>query len=379
MEKKGLKGLFDEIDKNKKKGQGKKTDDDKYKTKPTKPNFPNIVGLNNTSIQYKGLTNYGNICYSNVVMQCLNALKEFYTLLKNIFSTIEELDSIEEDYPILFNMVKLMSLYEIKNTTLASQHIKIIINIFDSSGEQNDAHEFLVFLFDRLNEELLKLGKVYKYEDKGKDETEWEEVKKGGKRMKQTNTEESFMISVIGNIFQGILKHEIESKGKSLSKCSIEPFFVLSLDFGENSIESCFKKFFEKRKVESSDFSDISQKTYVDKLSKVLIVHLKAFYYDRELKKIIKINKQIDYGTTLWLSEDYLSPSKKNYYSLEYELVSVIIHKGSKASEGHYICFCKDDKGQWWSLDDQKILKIDESVFKNCRPYILFYRNKNKL
>jgi ubiquitin carboxyl-terminal hydrolase 10 len=260
-------------------------------------------------------------------------------------------------------------------------HIKILTNLFDSSGEQNDAHEFLVFIFDRLNDELLKLGKIYKVEEKP-DETEWEEVKKGGKRMKQTNTESSFTMSVIGNIFQGILKHEIESKGKSLSKCSIEPFFVLSLDFGENSIESCFKKFFQKRRIESTnpdDYSDISQKTYIDKLPQVLIVHLKAFYYDRELKRIMKINKQIDYGTAISLSEDYLSPSKKKYYSLEYELASVIIHKGSKASEGHYICFCRDDKGQWWSLDDQKVIRVDESVFKSFRPYILFYRNKTKL
>jgi ubiquitin C-terminal hydrolase len=116
MEKSKLKGLFDDIDKSKKKlGQGKKTDDEKFKTKPTKPNFDTIIGISNKgSTQYKGLTNYGNICYSNVVMQCLNALKEFSSLLKEIFTTIEDLDSIEEDYPILYNMVKLISLYESK-------------------------------------------------------------------------------------------------------------------------------------------------------------------------------------------------------------------------------------------------------------------------
>jgi ubiquitin carboxyl-terminal hydrolase 10 len=260
---------------------------------------------------------------------------------------------------------------------LASNHIKIITNFFDSSGEQNDAHEFLVFLFERLNDELLKLGKICKKEQAKNDETEWEEVKKGGKRMKQTNTENNFDISVIGNIFQGVLKHEIDSKGQSLSKCSIEPFFVLSLDFGENSIESCFKKFFQKKKIENT-LDNISQKTYIDKLPQVLIVHLKAFYYDKELKKIMKINKHTDYSTSLVLNEDFLSPSKKSYYTLEYELIGVIIHKGSKASEGHYICFCRDDKGTWWQLDDHKIYRVDETVFQSFRPYILFYRNKNK-
>src|SRR4051812_40007852 len=107
MEKSSLKNLFEEIDLSKKKPcQGKKNDEEKYKTKPTKPDFGkpknSIIGIKaTTSSQYKGLTNYGNICYSNVVMQCLNGIKEFSSLLKETFTTIEDLDSIE-DYPILY-------------------------------------------------------------------------------------------------------------------------------------------------------------------------------------------------------------------------------------------------------------------------------------
>lgn len=205
----------------------------------------------------------------------------------------------------------------------------MIVNKFDFSGEQNDAHEFLVFIFDRLNDEILKLMKVFNLEEpkeieKKNDETEWEEVKKGGKRMKQVNTVDAFLTSIIGNLFQGVLKHELESKGQSLSKCTIEPFFVLSLDFGEYSIDSCFKQYFTKRKIEN-DTVTIYQKTYIEKLPKVLIVHLKAFYYDKTLMKIMKINKEIEYGTTLTLDKGYLSPSMQGYYkNLDYELISSI-------------------------------------------------------
>ncbi len=55
-------------------------------------------------------------------------------------------------------------------------------------------------------------------------------------------------------------------------------------------------------------------------------------------------------------------------------LLLVIIHRGTKASEGHYTCFCKDDKNVWWNLDDKKVNKVDESLFSRFRPYILFYR-----
>jgi ubiquitin C-terminal hydrolase len=114
MEKKSkLKGLFDSMD-NKRKGQGIKTEEEKFKTKPTKPIFDGVTGLNTNSNQYKGLINYGNICYSNVVMQCLVALKEFIQMLKNIFIKIEDIDNNENDYPILYNIVKAAYFYESK-------------------------------------------------------------------------------------------------------------------------------------------------------------------------------------------------------------------------------------------------------------------------
>jgi hypothetical protein len=180
-----------------------------------------------------------------------------------------------------------------------------------------------------LNDEILKLSNIVTIEEQNieskNDETEWEEVKKGGKRMKQVNTTESFKTSIIGKIFQGILKHEIELKGKSLSKCNIEPFFVLSLDIGENSINSCFVKYFQKRKIES-DKGTIIQKSYLEKLPKILIVHLKAFIYDKTTQTIIKLHKTVDYGSNLKVVEECVSPSMwSSNKNVEYELISGIL------------------------------------------------------
>ena len=128
-----LKGLFEQIDLKKPKKKNTITDknlknkkerinyDIEYKTKPTKPDFTaqfiesGMIGLNlssNSNNQYKGLTNFGNICYSNVVMQCLISLKEFLSMLNIIFKKMEELDNIQNDYPVLYNLVKIMSYYQ---------------------------------------------------------------------------------------------------------------------------------------------------------------------------------------------------------------------------------------------------------------------------
>lgn len=140
-----LKGLFDEIDSNKKKTKLKckvkasssgngvssssssssyrikaEVDPEKYKTKPTKPDFTKqilesgITGLNIGEMQYKGLTNFGNICYSNVIMQCLIGLKEFVSMLNIIFKKMEDLEDIEieKEYKVLYNLVKIMNYYQ---------------------------------------------------------------------------------------------------------------------------------------------------------------------------------------------------------------------------------------------------------------------------
>jgi len=36
--------------------------------------------------------------------------------------------------------------------------VKILTNYFDIRGEQNDAHEFLTFLFEKLNNEILDIS-----------------------------------------------------------------------------------------------------------------------------------------------------------------------------------------------------------------------------
>ena len=74
-----------------------------------------------------------------------------------------------------------------------------------------------------------------KKKKKKEEEGEWEEVKKGGKRMKQVNDISNFKTSMLGSVFEGIIKVDVLEKGNSLSKCQIEPFFVLSLNVDGNT------------------------------------------------------------------------------------------------------------------------------------------------
>ena len=388
--KSGLKALFEEMDaeKKKKKNKNKKQNDINKNTK-TKPDFSKI---SNISSDFKGLKNFGNSCYSNVIIQILTSIPEFINALYKRYTLVENENDLLIDYPILSRIIEIMSNYKSKNTSLASNYLKEIVYKFDSSGSQNDAHEFLVFLLDRLNIELLNIENKYKIindtndlnnisknnikVDEKKisndDEGEWEEVKKGGKTMKQTNSIKNFKTSILGEVFQGILKQDIIQKGNSTSNCQIEPFFSLHLDNEEPTIEKMFEKFFKKKTIEDS--GDKYIQSFLEKCPNIFIVNAKGFFYDKKNQTIIKIKKELIFGAKLIINKDYVSPYLRNK-NIEYELIGIVVHKGNLATEGHYICYCKDNKDKtWFYLDDNKVIKVSEDLLHKLRPYILFYK-----
>jgi ubiquitin C-terminal hydrolase len=375
-----------DAEKKKKKNKNKKQNDTNTNTK-TKPDFSKI---SNISSDFKGLKNFGNSCYSNVIIQILTSIPEFINALYKRYTLVENENDLLIDYPILSRIIEIMSNYKSKNTSLASNYLKEIVYKFDSSGSQNDAHEFLVFLLDRLNIELLNIENKYKIindtndlnniskdnidEKKisNEDEGEWEEVKKGGKTMKQTNSIKNFKTSILGEVFQGILKQDIIQKGNSTSNCQIEPFFSLHLDNEEPTIEKMFEKFFKKKTIEDS--GDKYIQSFLEKCPNIFIVNAKGFFYDKKNQTVIKIKKELIFGEKLIVNKDYVSPYLRNK-NIEYELIGIVVHKGNLATEGHYICYCKDNKDKtWFYLDDNKVIKVSEDLLHKLRPYILFYK-----
>ena len=64
-----------------------------------------------------------------------------------------------------------------------------------------------------------------------------------------------------------------------------------------------------------------------------------------------------------------------------YELVAVLTHKGRSADSGHYVCWAKQDDGQWMQFDDENMIprKEDEVIALSGggdwhMAYLLLYR-----
>jgi len=90
----------------------------------------------NFQVSYKGLNNYGNMCYSNVIMQSMVSIHEFVEMLNSIYDKVEEEKSIFTNknkentnisfkYPTLYNLVNTMNFYQCnKNTCFFILYLK---------------------------------------------------------------------------------------------------------------------------------------------------------------------------------------------------------------------------------------------------------------
>lgn len=89
-------------------------DNKKKKTKKTKPSFNTFQQTYAPTDTFKGLLNFGNACYSNVVIQILTSINEFVSVLFKVYKIIENEDDLFDSYPIISRMVEVINCYKSK-------------------------------------------------------------------------------------------------------------------------------------------------------------------------------------------------------------------------------------------------------------------------
>ena len=303
-----------------------------------------------------GITNLGNTCYMNSVMQCLNSL----TPLVTYFEGNTYLGDIHPDSKYNGILAKEVSAaFKIMNSRgrpISLLSLKELIgnlyNPFVGFG-QEDAHEFLIKLLELM------------YEDLGREKISTLH----GTPDDVPNGQIDVGVPKILEILQGMHKITVLCKSCHYTSSSFEPFNVLSLSppttktsnvekllkcaYGDNHISytcpGC-------RKQDSS-----RQKHEIVKLPQVLILHLKRF--DVNNKGISKNQQYVDFPL------EKLNVGESQH---AYKLSGITNHYGTLHA-GHYISFCKSrSDGGWYKCDDSKITKLDASI-KTSAAYLLYY------
>lgn len=331
----------------------------------------------------KGLQNSGNLCFMNSAIQCLSntVLLKNYIVENYYLSDINYRTSVMRGALIrtFGNVIKdIWSTRGNNSTNLLSlkTQMAILIPLFGEDVQQ-DAQEFLRYLLFALHEDLNKAVRGFRHlfrisksqSDREKSKYAW---------TKYINMNRSKLI----DIFVGQLKSVLKCTKCGYRSVTFEPFWDLSLPIpqtlGPKTLTHCLELFTTNEvleaKCEKCDKNRKFHKKYViDKLPKVLMIHLKRFA-PTETSFRSKIDDFVCFPVNGWNIGNFISGSKPCVYNL----YAVCNHSGS-ISNGHYTAYCKHPfTGQWHNFDDASVTPLNENSIVNSNAYILFFELQDK-
>eukprot|EP01083_Nonionella_stella_P270165 914625_1 len=320
-----------------------------------------------------GLQNLGNSCFMNATLQCLAYTPAFAQLLcqsnhskqckiKSPFCSLCEMEKI------IPNM--LMSKQIIKPKYLFKNLSKI--NDLLTPGCQEDAHEFIQSLLDKIEIAYDDQQKPYKKKDKQ---------------------------NPIRKLFTGATKTTIQCAKCKKKSVRAEPFCCISLEVDDNvGLDEALEIFTQDELMRGDDkyfCNNCKRKCIAHKrltlshIPPIFIIHLKRFCIEfsashHKMGTMKKLHDHVEFPEILSFNDlkhlIYESDRELVLSDPEYELYGVLVHSGPQLGYGHYYSLIKSPDGYWFRMNDMDVIPINTKRVLREQGYILFYkRTSNKL
>jgi len=311
-----------------------------------------------------GIMNIGNTCYLSASLQCLGYCTSFlYPLLAY------ETDAVKT--PVLHELQNMYKVIWIDDKTgnpvtlvnVLGKVVKGQLNMY----EQNDAMEFIMILFDLLNQEV---GKRLSLEKQNSGIHGYEKLV----NLLQTSWINSHhtSYSFLSDIVYGQLVNQ--------TKCSLcgkiehqgETFCCLSLQVPKadatltlmSMVEFYFKAEEVKRNCDSCKLHNVEAVNVSRfwRMPSTLIIHLKRFdHLGNKIKTHVSVPFLIDL-------DDFTIAKTDSKYVLK----AIACHTGDM-NFGHYYALVRDKTHQWHRIDDMNVTPVEFSQVPTSHFYIMFY------
>ncbi|XP_034656981.1 trithorax group protein osa isoform X3 [Drosophila subobscura] len=380
------------------------------------------------SLRPRGLTNRSNYCYINSILQALLGCSPFYNLLRSIPKQAAVLSDVKTPtvnamMSFMTNFSSLPSGLRLRLNTLnkaaqnkgkdefAGTDLQCdiafeptdIYKLWNDSreehveGRQEDAEEFLGYVLNKLNDEMLEVIKLIAKPVPQQNGQEQPEPEDGGEvwqmicnnRNKGSVTRQTdFGRTPISDIFRGELRSRLQREGEH-STDVIQPFFTLQLNIEKAaSVKEALEILVGRDQLEGVTGSKTKQEVVawqqmtLEKLPVVLILHLK--YFDYRSDGCTKILKKVEFPAELKIDAKILGSKKISQKQRAYRLFAVVYHDGKEASKGHYITdVFHTGYNNWLRYDDSSVKPISEKQVLQPHtprvPYLLYYRRSDTI
>lgn len=340
-----------------------------------------------------GLKNLGNTCFMNSVIQCLAyapplviyfCSDKYYSHI-NFNSQYGSKGHLAIEFGAL---VERLNSHRHKHIEPKSFQEAIIRHIGFEENKQQDSHEFMMMLFDKLHHDLNTKAK--------------ERLKQNGVVTDSTDTNGDSNRAVLGYKFwekhlalnESIISQTFEGIFMSTLTCTyckeqsntFEVFNCLSLPIPSETrchLRDCLSHFSNPERIEAAwecpkckQKREAEKKIVICRLPRILIIHLKRFSLTSDGRWRQKLQTAVDFPLSdLSVDCTNVLPQSVNGFKAprsSYNLMAVVNHYGH-LDGGHYTAFCKLENQRWYEFDDGKVSAKEDTKVCGQEAYILFY------
>lgn len=350
-----------------------------------------------SSFGFMGLTNLGNSCYMNSVLQALSGTTPFarYFLKGDYKKDIVKPNFSNQDGLLsdAFNQL-FQVMWQGERAYCSPVTIKRLIGQLNkqfANNDQQDSQELLSFLLDTVHEELNRARISPHYNDRILANGQYKDDKKTLTRLSEENWLEYHRKndSIVTDLFGGQLCSRVKCVKCGYSSYNFTSFNILSVPIPSKkskngwTIEQCFKLYTTEETLQGDNKwncprckknREAKKQMWISRLPTIMIVQFKRFLSNGPWRD--KVNSFISFPFNQLDMSKFCTPDipSDQFGSAVYELYSVVNHHGT-LNGGHYTSAVRDGHRQIWRVFDDSRVMPDNGLRHVITPnaYIVFY------